>query len=270
MLGLTKYILTTAIRPEGRPAWIMPAIYRLVIGRRRPPNHSLAEAWMSTSEQLLSLESRTAIKWRLVDHLMLERAMSRCITVKIPSLVPLLNRLYLRPQCQWTKSGMTAPQGKLHGSRCVDMRTEVVTSLPGWLSRVQPRNEGQIITVRRECKVILDINMRGLPDPPSQQPVTWRGLVVPSTAGVRTDNYRGEQDVLHLSVRVFGADTRREYNSVCKACNKREGKKKGTPSLVDFHAVSDVIKASEDGLVRVKFQFSCYPKHQNENESAFL
>lgn len=100
--------------------------------------------------------------------------------------------------------------------------------------------------------------------------MTWNGLVIPSTAGVRAEEYAGERGILHLSLRVFGADTNNEYNAVCIACSTREGKKKGMPSLVDFHAVSDVIRASDDGLVRVKFKFSCYPKHQNMKERAFL
>jgi len=124
--------------------------------------------------------------------------------------------------------------------------------------------------VRRECQVVLEIKFKEIPAIPGQRPVTWKSLVIPSTANVRTEDYRGEGDVVHFSVRVFGADTKSEYKSVCDACSKREGKKKGKPSLVDFHAASNVIKASDDGLVQVKFKFSCYPKHQNPNESAYL
>jgi len=124
--------------------------------------------------------------------------------------------------------------------------------------------------VRRECQVVLDINFKELPALPVQRPVTWKSLVIPSTANVRTEASCGEGDIVHFSVRVFGADTKSEHKSVCDACSKREGKKKGVPSLVDFHAASNVIKASDDGLVRVKFKFSCYPKHQSPNESAYL
>ncbi|SRR5258706_3302435 len=150
------------------------------------------------------------------------------------------------------------------------MLIEEYTSLPGWFSRVQPEPKDQVVTVRRECLVILEINLRGLPALPGQEVTAWKGLVIPSTAGVRAEDYADERGVLHLSLRVFGADTNNEYDAVCVACNKREGKRKGVPSLVDFHAVSDIIGASDDGLVRVKFKFSCYPKHQNMKESAFL
>ena len=150
------------------------------------------------------------------------------------------------------------------------MRIEGYTSLPSWFSHVQPPPIGHVVSVRRECLITLEINLKGLLDLPGQDVMTWNGLVIPSTAGVRAEDYAGDRGVLHLSLRVFGADTNKECNAVCIACSKREGKKKGMPSLVDFQAASDIIKASDDGLVRVKFRFSCYPKHQNPNESAYL
>ena len=87
---------------------------------------------------------------------------------------------------------------------------------------------------------------------------------------MKAEEDRNEEDVLHISVRVFGSDTKREYTAVCDACSEREGKKTGKPSLVDFHAASNIIKASENGLAQVKFKFSCYPEHQKSNESAYL
>ena len=150
------------------------------------------------------------------------------------------------------------------------IHTEVYTSPPAWLSLVRPRPEDQIIRVRRECQVVLDIKFKELSTLPGPRPVTRKSLVVPLTANVRTAEYCGEGDVVHLSVRVFGADTKSEYRSVCNKCSKREGKKKGKPSLVDFYAASNVIKASEDELVQVKFKFCCYPNHRTPNESAYL
>jgi len=133
-----------------------------------------------------------------------------------------------------------------------------------WLSLVRPRAEDQVISVRRESQVVLDIKFNEL-----SSVTTRRSLVIPSTAGVRTEDYYVEGEVVHLSVRVFGADTQSEYKSVCNACSKRGGKKKGNPSLVEFYAASNVIKASNDGMAQVKFKFSCYPKHQRPNESAY-
>ena len=146
------------------------------------------------------------------------------------------------------------------------------TSLPSWLSLVQPQPEDQVITIRRECQVALDIKFEELLALPRYLPVTQKSLVIPLTANVRTQEYYGEGDVLHLSVRVYGADTHSEYKSICNACSEREGegKKKGETSLVDFYAASNVIKASDAGLARVKFNFSCSPNHQSQNESAYL
>ena len=100
--------------------------------------------------------------------------------------------------------------------------------------------------------------------------MTRKSLVVPLTPNVKFEGYYDERDVVHLSVRVFGENTKSEYKSPCSKCSKREGKKKGKPSLVDFYAASNVIKASDDGIVHVKFKFCCYPMHQNPNDGAYL
>ena len=138
------------------------------------------------------------------------------------------------------------------------------TSFPAWLSPVRPRAEDPVIPVRRECQVVLYINFKEL-----SSVTTRKSVVIPSTASVRTEDYYVEGEVVHLSMRVFGADTQSEYKSVCNECSKREGKKKGNPSLIDFYAASNVIKTSNDGMVQVMFQFSCYPEHQSPNESAY-
>ena len=96
------------------------------------------------------------------------------------------------------------------------------------------------------------------------------GLVVPSTANVKAQEDYYEGDLVYLSVRVFGADTKSEYKSVCSICSRREGKKRGMPSLIDFYAASNVTEVSDDGPVQVKFKFCCYPKHQSPNESTYL
>ena len=150
------------------------------------------------------------------------------------------------------------------------MYTKVYSSLPDWLSLSRPQPEGQVVNVRRECQVALEIRSKELPALSGRRPVKWKGLVIPSTANVKTNNYNDEEDVLHIAVRVLGADTKREYKAVCYACSKREGKKKGKPSLVDFYAASNFIKAPEDGIIQVKFKFPCYPEHQNPDESAYL
>jgi hypothetical protein len=99
--------------------------------------------------------------------------------------------------------------------------------------------------------------------------MAWKSLVIPSTANVKTEEYYDKGSAVHLSVRVFGANTEREYKYACGPCAKREGKKKGEASLVDFYAASNVIKASDDGLVQVRFNFCCNPTHQDPNERAY-
>ena len=100
--------------------------------------------------------------------------------------------------------------------------------------------------------------------------MTRKNLVVPSTANVRTEEYYGAGDAVHLTVRVFGVDTKSEYKSACGKCSIQEGKRTGKPSLVDFYAASNVIKASDDGIAQVKFSLCCYPNHQSPNESAYM
>ena len=148
------------------------------------------------------------------------------------------------------------------------IHTEVYISLPAWLSLVRPQSQDQVIRVRRECQVALAIKFKELFALSGSRPV--KSLVVPSTANVKTEKDYEERDVMHFSVRVFGADTESEYKSPCEKCSKREGKKKGNPRLVDFYAVSNVLKPSDDGLVLVTFKFCCYPNHQNPNEGAYL
>ena len=150
------------------------------------------------------------------------------------------------------------------------IHTDEYISLPAWLSLVRPQPKDQVVKVRRECQIALDINFKALSTLPGPHPVTRKSLVVPLTANVMTEEYYGEGDVVHLSVRVLGADTKIEHKYVCNICSKREGKKKGKPSLVDFYAASNLIKASNDGLVRVRFKFCCYPNHQSPNDAAYL
>ena len=171
-------------------------------------------------------------------------------------------------QASFTNQSVLIPRLPLTAAPVI--HTEVFTSLPPWLSLVLPQPEDQVVWVQRECQVILDIKLKEAFALLGQHSVTWKNFVIPSTANVNTKDYCSEGDAVRLSVRVFGADTGSEYKSVCKACSRREGKKQGELSLVDFYAASNVIKVRDDGLVQVKFKFSCYPKHQSPNESAYM
>ena len=69
--------------------------------------------------------------------------------------------------------------------------------------------------------------------------------------------------------RLYGATTKRLYENVCANCEKREGKKKGAPSLVDFHAERDIVEP-KGGKIRVEFCFCCYPKCHQSGDSGYL
>jgi len=50
-----------------------------------------------------------------------------------------------------------------------------------------------------------------------------------------------------------------------RGCEKRMGQRLGSPSLLDFHRPSNIVRA-RDGRVRVHFTFYCYSHHQKEDE----
>jgi hypothetical protein len=65
--------------------------------------------------------------------------------------------------------------------------------------------------------------------------------------------------LLEFRIHLYGASTKRRYEAVCASCEKRDGKKKGTPSLIDFKTESDFIEW-KDGKVHVEFVFCCFAK----------
>ena len=139
--------------------------------------------------------------------------------------------------------------------------------MPDWIALMKPLPQAgeSVITIRRETHVVLDISFDRLPREP---PVRCRGLKIPATGGVR--NYAEQTgDTLEFRIRVYGATTRRLYTAVCASCEKREGKKKGIPGLVDFHAECDIIEP-KNGKIRVEFKFCCYPKDHRLGDSDYL
>ena len=136
-------------------------------------------------------------------------------------------------------------------------------------SRVRPQPEDQVITIRRECQAVHDTKFKEILTLSGHRPGTQKSLVILWTANVKKGRLLWWDDVLQLFVLVFVADTKSEYRSVCNKCNKREGKKKGELSLIDFHAAGNVTISSGDGPVQVTFGFSCYRKHQSPNDRAY-
>ena len=140
--------------------------------------------------------------------------------------------------------------------------------MPDWISYIkpQPQPEGNVIQLLRETRIALDIIIEHLP---WQPPVACSGIKIPSTGSVRNYADATGQTLLEFCIRVNGATTKQRYETVCTNCEKREGKKKGTPSLVDFHAQQDIIKLKE-GRAHVEFSFCCYPKCRQAGDHGYL
>ena len=75
--------------------------------------------------------------------------------------------------------------------------------------------------------------------------------------------------LLELRIRLYGATTKRYYDTVCAGCEGREGKKRGVPGLIDFHAEREIIEA-KGGEVHVEFTFCCYPQDHQLGDTEYL
>jgi hypothetical protein len=87
----------------------------------------------------------------------------------------------------------------------------------------------------------------------------YSGIKIPATGSVKnyadaTSNY-----LLEFHIHVYGVTTKRFFETACPRCAEREGKKKGTPGLVDFHVKSEIVEP-QSGKIRVQLQLCCYPK----------
>jgi hypothetical protein len=140
--------------------------------------------------------------------------------------------------------------------------------MPNWITLIKPLPpaENPIITLRRETYVALDINFEQIS---RQLPASCSGIKIPSTGTVKLYADATRQYLLELCINLYGATTKRCYKHVCENCKKREGKKKGIPSLIDFKAESDMI-APKDGKIRVEFFFCCYPKDHQLGDREYL
>ena len=140
--------------------------------------------------------------------------------------------------------------------------------MPDWIVFIKPhplRGE-QVITFRRETHVALDIIFERLP---SQLPPECSGIMIPSTRSVKNSVDKQGKTLLELRIQVYGATTRKRYDTICENCEKREKKTNKTPSLIDFHAQSDVIEP-KDGKIRVDFSFCCYPKCHKLGDTEYV
>lgn len=141
-------------------------------------------------------------------------------------------------------------------------------NMPDWVTLVKPRpSQGNyIITLRREIHVALDIAFDRLPTRP---PVGCSGVKIPATASVKNYANTTGKTLLYICIRLYGATTGRRYETICPSCEKREGKKKGAPGMIDFYAEREILEL-KDGKVRVEFSFCCYPKDHRIGDNEYL
>jgi hypothetical protein len=120
----------------------------------------------------------------------------------------------------------------------------------------------EVITIRRDAYLALEINLNNLP-------TACNGIKVPATASVKNFANTTNKTLLEFRIRLYGATTKNYYDAVCEKCQKREGKRKGTPGLIDFKTESDMIEP-KNGKIRVEFGFRCYPKDHLLGDTKYL
>ena len=123
-----------------------------------------------------------------------------------------------------------------------------------------------MIKLRREAHIALEISLKRLPGKPT---APYNGVKIPATAAVKNYGDTTGKSLLELRIDVYGATTKQSYQTVCTSCEKREGKKIGPPSLINFKAESDII-VPKDGKIRVEFVFGCYPKDHRLGDTDYL
>ena len=123
-----------------------------------------------------------------------------------------------------------------------------------------------VVTLRRETHLALEIILEHLPRGP---PEGWDGIKVPATASVKNYADTTNKALLEFCVRLYGATTNQRYEVACESCQRREGKRRGAPSLVDFKAEYDMIEPT-DGKIRVEFKFCCYPKCHKQGDMEYM
>jgi len=114
--------------------------------------------------------------------------------------------------------------------------------------------------------VTLTINLEQIPMQLSEVP---SGIKIPATGSVKNNADTTGKSLLEFRINLYGATTKRRYDNVCANCEKREGKRKGIPSLIDFKTEFDMI-TPKDGKIRLDFVFCCYPKDHRLGDDEYL
>ena len=142
------------------------------------------------------------------------------------------------------------------------------SSLPNWINLIKPFPQPgeNVIKLRRETHVGISIISEFLPGP---LPAGFSGIKIPATGSVKFSADATGKTLLELSIRLYGATTKQRYETICQSCEKRVGKRRGAPTLIDFHAESDIIEP-KNGKFHIEFSFCCYPKDRLLGDSEYL
>ena len=140
--------------------------------------------------------------------------------------------------------------------------------MPDWITLRKPLlPPGEsVIQLRRETRVALDIDFEQLPVRPAPG---YNGIKIPVTGSVKNYADTTGKTLLEFRIRLYGANTKQYYETVCPKCERREGKKKGAPGLIDFHAEREIIEP-KGGKIPIKFTFCCYPKDHQLGDTEYL
>ena len=123
-----------------------------------------------------------------------------------------------------------------------------------------------IIRLRRETHVALAIDFEQLPIQPTP---ACDGIKIPLTGSVKNGADTTGKTLLEFRIRLYGATTKRYYDTICARCERRQGKRRGVPGLIDFHAEREIIEP-KGGKVHVEFTFCCYPKDHQLGDTEYL
>jgi len=145
----------------------------------------------------------------------------------------------------------------------------ITSSMPKWVALIKPlpvQTGENVITLRRDSHFTLEIIPAHLP---MRSPEGCNGIKIPATASVKNFADTTGKPLLEFRIRLYGATTKKLYESVCENCQKRDGKRKGTPGLIDFKSEYDMIEP-KDGKIRVEFSFCCYPRCHKLGDAEYL
>lgn len=140
--------------------------------------------------------------------------------------------------------------------------------MPSWVVLIKPLPLAgkNIINLRRDSNFALEIILAHLPMGSLER---CNGIKVPATASVKNIADTAGKTCLEFRIRLYGATTKKLYEFVCDNCQNRMGKRRGTPSLIDYKAEYDIIE-QKNGKIRVEFRFCCYPKCHKLGDTEYL